>query len=108
LTHPRKWHRRPGKRASGAKAKGLQRELGAFFLRNRTTDVVHLLKCRQAAQPWAGSNELFPRYITATVAVTAAIPASLAAGCGRNDRNQPAESHARGITNSDQPQSRQT
>jgi len=30
------------------------------------------------------------------------------AGCGRDERNHPAESHERGIENSDQPQSRQT
>jgi hypothetical protein len=30
------------------------------------------------------------------------------AGCGRIERNHPAESHERGIENSDQPQSRQT
>jgi len=81
---------------------------GPFF---RATDRVALCNCGNAAkraQPWAGSIELFPHYITAAVAVTAAIPASFVAGCGRNDRNQPADSHARGITNSDQPQSRQT
>ncbi|SPE30314.1 hypothetical protein SBA5_780017 [Candidatus Sulfotelmatomonas gaucii] len=33
---------------------------------------------------------------------------SVATGSGRSDRNHPAESHARGIKNSDQPQSRQT
>ena len=32
----------------------------------------------------------------------------VAAGCGRCERNQPAESQARGMTNSDQPQSKQT
>jgi hypothetical protein len=53
-------------------------------------------------------NELLPHYITTTDTPAAAIPASLTVGCGRSERNQPAESHARGITNSDQPQSRQT
>jgi len=53
-------------------------------------------------------NDLLPHYMTAADAPAAAIPASLTVGCGRRERNQPAESHARGITNSDQPQSRQT
>jgi hypothetical protein len=35
-------------------------------------------------------------------------PAPLVTGCGRNDCNHPAESHAPGIENSLQPQSRQT
>jgi len=56
----------------------------------------------------AGAFELFPHYITAAAALAVAIPASVTVGCGRRERNQPAESQARGITNSDQPQSRQT
>lgn len=71
-------------------------------------DALHLEECRRAAQLRAGKIELFWRYMTATVAPAGAMPTSFTAGCGRSDRNQPAESHARGITNSDQPQSRQT
>lgn len=55
-----------------------------------------------------GETELLPYYITTAAALAVEIPASLTVGCGRRERNQPAESHARGITNSDQPQSRQT
>ena len=32
---------------------------GGLFSRNRTSGAVHLWKCCQAAQPWAGSNELY-------------------------------------------------
>lgn len=46
--------------------------------------------------------------MTTTASPTDGIAVSLWGGFGRNDRNQPAESQARGITNSDQPQSRQT
>lgn len=57
---------------------------------------------------WAGKIELLPHYMTTADAPAVAIPASVTVGCGRSERNHPAESHARGITNSDQPQSRQT
>lgn len=60
-------------------------------------------------EPDMGPSEAnCPLYITAAVAGTAAIAASLGVGWGRSERNQPAESHARGITNSDQPQSMHT
>jgi hypothetical protein len=82
--------------------------LGAFFVRRISADAWQLRECRFTAQPWAGSTELSPCYMTATDAPAGATLVSFTAGCGRRDRNQPAESHARGITNSDQPQSRQT
>jgi len=100
---------RTTKRAFGARArtKGLQQLLGAF-LRTKTVRAAHWWKYRQTAQPWAGSAELFARYMTTAIAAAGAISVSFKTGCGRRDCNQPAESHARGITNSDQPQSRQT
>jgi hypothetical protein len=54
------------------------------------------------------TNELLQLYITATGTVCVANSVSATAGCGRRERNHPAESQARGMTNSDQPQSRQT
>ena len=53
-------------------------------------------------------SELSPHYMTTADMPAGAIPVAFTAGCGRRDRNQPAESQARGIMNSDQPQSRQT
>jgi len=53
--------------------------------------------------------ELLRHYMTTTGRASGgATRVSLATGSGRRDRNQPAESHACGMTNSDQPQSRQT
>ena len=91
-----------------SKQKGLQLKLGAFIF-------VREIFWRRAFVemppngPTVGAVETnCPLYITAAVAGTAAIAASLGVGCGRSDLSQPAESHARGITNSDQPQSMHT
>ena len=53
-------------------------------------------------------NRVAAGYITAMASPTDGTAVSLWGGLGRSERNQPAESHALGITNSDQPQSRQT
>jgi hypothetical protein len=53
-------------------------------------------------------NSVLSLYITALGTAWVTNSVSVTAGCGRSERNQPAESQARGMTNSDQPQSRQT
>jgi hypothetical protein len=51
---------------------------------------------------------LVPVLVSDLVSVLVSVLVIGAAACGRCERNQPAESQARGMTNSDQPQSRQT
>jgi hypothetical protein len=94
--------------AQSRNTKGLQLRLGAFLCARSFHISAMRERTEEAACAGPHDQVVAELYITTLGRTCGTISVSATAGCGRRERSQPAESHARGMTNSDQPQSRQT